>query len=342
VTAADVLVTGASGMLGAHLARRLVEAGHRVRILLRSPRHPLLEDLPLFELAGDLERPADVARAVAGCRVVFHVAGLVSYHAADADALHRSNVLATRNVVEAALAAGVERLVHTSSTAAVGWSESADRVLDEAGIGEEELRQIPYAWSKRLGEDEVLGGVARGLHAVIVNPATIYGAGDVKRNTGGALLALQRGRLRLVPPGGQSVVSVQDAVSGHLLALERGAPGRRYILAAENVSYRKFFERAARVLRVPPPRRTLPPGTEGALRVVARMAERAWPAGPLSRGSCLILYRHRFHDASRARRELGWRPEVTLEEAVADAVAFYSAPRASPPPALTARRSPPA
>lgn len=311
-------------MLGAQLARRLVAEECRVRLLLRSPRHPLLEGLPLQEEVGDLERAPDVERATRGCRAVFHVAGLVSYRRADAEALYRSNVVATRNVVRAALRCGVERLVHTSSTAAVGWSASPDRVLDETGIGKDELRRIPYAWTKRLGEEEVLGGVREGLHAVIVNPGTIYGSGDVKRNTGGALLALQRGRLWFVPPGGQSVVSVQDTVAGHLLALERGAPGRRYILAAENVSYRQFFDRAARVLRVAPPRHTLPPATEGLVRLLARVGEVAWPTGPLSLGASLLLYRHRYHDAARARRELNWRPTVSLEEAVADAMRFYA------------------
>lgn len=328
---ADVLVTGASGMLGAQLARRLLEEGRRVRLLLRSPRHPLLDGLSLQEESGKLEREADVERAMRGCRTVFHVAGLVSYRRADVDALHRANVIGTRNVVQAALRCGVERLVHTSSTAAVGWSETPDRVLDEAGIGDDELRRIPYAWTKRLGEEEVLAGVREGLHAVIVNPGTIYGSGDVKRNTGGALLALKRGRLLLVPPGGQSVVAVQDAVSGHLLALERGTPGRRYILAAENVSFKELFERAARVLHVAPPRGALPPATEGIVRFVARVGEVVWPAGPLSLSACLMLYRYRYHEAARARRELDWHPAVTLEEAVADAMRFYAGGAVSVP-----------
>jgi dihydroflavonol-4-reductase len=316
-----VLVTGASGMLGAHLARRLAEEGAEVRLLLRRDRHPLLEGLSFRELRGDLERPEDVASAIAGCRYVFHVAGLVSYRRADAEALHRSNVLATKNVVKAALRAGVARLVHTSSTAAVGWSRRPDLVLDEAGMEDDaELRGVPYAWSKKLGEEEVAAGVREGLDAVVVNPATIYGSGDVKGNTTGALRALQAGRLRLVPPGGQSIVSVRDTVAGHLLALRRGESGRRYILAAENVSYEEFFRRAARSIGVSPPKRVLPPSTERLLSGAARAAELLWPAGPLSRASCLLLYRHRFHDASRARGELQWRPEVSLEEAVADAV----------------------
>jgi dihydroflavonol-4-reductase len=318
-----VLVTGASGLLGAHLARRLVEEGYAVRLLLRSRRHPLLENLPADERRGELERPADVAHAIEGCSIVFHAAGLVSYRRADADALYRSNVLATRNVVRAALGARVSRLVHTSSTAAIGWSATPDRVLDESAVEPEDLPSIPYAGSKRLGEEEVLGGVCNGLDAVIVNPGTIFGWGDVHRRTAGSLRALRAGRLRAVPPGGFSVVSVEDAVEGHLLALDRGRSGRRYILAAENVTYREFFRRAADALGVTPPRRVLPRASERLLLPLARVAEVVWPAGPLSRASCAILYRYRFHDASRARSELAWQPRVALEEAAADAVRFF-------------------
>lgn len=311
-------------MLGAQLARRLVEEGSQVRLLLRSRPHPLLDGLPVQVQAGDLESPADVERATRGCQVVFHAAGLVSHRRADRAALYRSNVLATRHVIQAAGECGVERLVYTSSTAAVGWSAQPERILDETGIGDDELRRVPYAWTKRLGEDEVLAGVRAGLHAVITNPATIYGWGDVKHNTGGALLALKQGRVPYIPPGGQSVVSVQDAVTGHLLALDRGRPGQRYILAAENVSFREFFRRVAGVLQVPPPRRVLPPAAELLLGPLAMLAEVVRPTGALSRASCLLLFRHRFHDAARARRELGWEPRVSLEEAVADAMRFYA------------------
>lgn len=312
-------------MLGAHLARRLVEEGAQVRVLLRSPQHPLLTGVPVEVRAGDLERPADVDRAMQGCGTVFHVAGLVSYRRADVDALVRSNVIVTRNVVQAALRCGIEKLVHTSSTAAVGWSKRPDRILDETATPDDELRRTPYAWTKRQGEEEVLGGVRAGLHAVIVNPATIYGSGDVKRNTGAALLALKGGRLPMIPAGGQSIVSAQDAVAGHLLAMERGRAGQRYILAAENVTFRDFFRRVAAVLQVPSPKRALPPVTELLLAPIARLAEAVWPTGALSRASSLLLYRYRFHDASLAKRELGWDPRVTLEEAVAGAMAFYAA-----------------
>jgi dihydroflavonol-4-reductase len=318
-----VLVTGGSGLLGAHLARRLVEEGHTVRLLLRGRPHPLLEGLPIAERRGELERPEDVERAVEGCSIVFHAAGLVSYRRADADALYRSNVTVTRNVVRAALRARISRLVHTSSTAAVGWSATPDRPIDEEAAASDDMRSIPYAWTKRLGEEEVLAGIRGGLDAVIVNPATIFGWGDVHRRTAGSLRALQAGRIRAIPPGGLSVVSVEDAVEGHLRALDRGQPGRRYILAAENVSYREFFLRAADAIGVTPPRRALPRASERLLAPLARAAEAVWPASPLSRGSCAILYRFRFHDATRARRELGWAPRVALEEAVADAVRFF-------------------
>ena len=320
----EVLVTGASGMLGAHVARRLVAEGYRVRVLLRRERHPMLAGLPLSEHRGALEDEAMVEDAVRGCRFVFHVAGLVSYRRADTGALQTANVLGARHVARAALRAGVQRLIHTSSTAALGWSDDPGDLIDESGIDDRILRQIPYAWSKRLGEREVLAAARDGLDAVIVNPATMYGWGDVKRNTVGALLTLQRGRLWLVPPGGMSVIAVEDAVQGHLLALQRGRAGARYVLASENVAYEEFFRRAAAALRVTPPRLRLPTATEPALRAVATVAELVRPGGALSRGSGVMLYRFRYHDARRARSELGWRPTVALEDAVTEAVRFHT------------------
>ena len=149
-----VLVTGASGMLGAHIAVRLVKDGHVVHIFLRSKKHPMLSGLPVVEHHGDLENEGDVDVALRNCQLVFHVAGTVSYRNADKNRLYRSNVLGTRNVINAAVRNKIKRLVHTSSTAAVGWSKDPGTVLDESAEPDQEMKRTPYSWTKYLSEKE--------------------------------------------------------------------------------------------------------------------------------------------------------------------------------------------
>ncbi len=310
-------------MLGANLTLRLVKDGYSVRILTRSARHPMVEGLPITEHRGDLENEDDINAAMDGCRFVFHAAGFISQKRSDKDAMFRSNVTAARNIVQACLAHNVERLVHTSSTAAVGWSRKPESVLNEDSPIPDELKRVPYAWTKKLAEGAVLEGVKEGLDAVMVNPATIYGSGDIKLNTGKALLALKSGKVLLAPPGGQSVVAVDDVVEGHVLALEKGQKGRRYILASGNMSYFDFLKRAAVAIEGSAPGRKLPRAVGPPLNAVAGVLERIWASSPLSVASSLLLFRYRYHSAERAKKELGWIPKVALEDAIREAMEFY-------------------
>lgn len=311
-----VFVTGGSGMLGSALIRRLLAGGHSVRALARSPS-PFLESLPVERVAGDLSDAGALARAMRGCGAVFHVAGLVSYRAADAERMYQANVVGTQNVMAAALEAGVERVVHTSSTAAVGLRDEPV-VIDETEVFDPRFRRVPYMWMKHLAEVEVQSAVASGLDVVTVNPSTILGAGDVNRNAGRLFEQLARGRIRFAPPGGNSVVSLDDAVTGHLLALERGRAGQRYILSAENVTNRELLSRISRVLGRGDVRRVLPRWTEAPLRLAAGLTR-----GPLTPAVVFFSYRHRWFSAERAKEELGWVPASSLEAAAADAARWY-------------------
>lgn len=283
----------------------------------------MLRGLEVEEIKGDLLEQSDVDAAVNGCKFAFHVAGFVSRKRSDVDAMFKSNVTATRNVVGACLKHGVERLVHTSSTAAVGWSTDPKGILHEDSPVSSELKRVPYAWTKKLAESAVLDGVKEGLNAVMVNPATIYGSGDIKMNTTKALLALKAGKVLLAPPGGQSVVAVDDVVQGHMLALENGENGRRYILASENMTYFEFLRRAAQAVEGSHPRRTLPVVIGSPLIALSGVLEKVWKSSPLSIASSLLLFRYRYHSAERAKKELGWEPKVSLEDAIAHAMDFY-------------------
>jgi dihydroflavonol-4-reductase len=309
-------------MVGANLARRLRQEGHNVRLLSRGRQHPLLSGVQAELVSGDLSDEASLARAMTGCSQLYHVAGLVSYRRSDTRRLHETNVVGTRNVLEAARKAGVRRVVHTSSTAAVGYTNSADRVLDENTHFDNRFRSDPYMWSKHLAEAEVAKAVAGGLDVVMVNPSTIYGAGDVNRNTTAVFAGLRAGKMKAAPPGGNSVVSVDDVVSGHILAMQKGTVGRRYILSSERLLYKEMFNTIARLLGGPPVQRTLPAVLRTPLALMASAASALVPGLPVSSHVIKFTFGFRYFSAARAASELGWQPRVSFEDAIRAASEF--------------------
>ncbi len=215
------LVTGATGFVGANVVEALSLAGWHVRALHRSSSSlAALQGLAYEPALGDVTDAESLRSAVTGCDAVFHVAGVTAdYWDQDGARLHAVNVAGTRNVVEAALAAGVARLVHTSSQAALGFADD-DRPVDETHQYNLPPDAYPYGYSKHLAELEVQRAVELGLHAVIVNPTVVLGPRDVTLTNSQIILEVQRGRVPLVPPGGINVVDAVDLGRGHLQALQ--------------------------------------------------------------------------------------------------------------------------
>lgn len=325
--AETVFVTGGTGMVGASLARRLVADGHRVRLLVRSRLHPFLRDLSFEPVYGDLGDVPALIAGMTGCRHVYHVAGAISYRPRDAKRLYDTNALGTRNVLAAAVRAGIKRVVHTSSTAAVGLSARPDQILDETAPFDRRFQNDPYAWTKHLAEEEVARAVGEGLDVVVVNPSTIYGSGDIYGNTTAIFPSLKRGRVFAAPPGGTSVVSVEDVVGGLLLAMERGQAGRRYILSAERLTYFELLNRIAELVGGPPVRRTLPVALERPLAAVAGLASLVAPGLPVTSHVIRFSFGYRYFSPARARDELGWVPKLTFDQAVQAAIQFVDASR---------------
>jgi dihydroflavonol-4-reductase len=317
-----VFVTGATGMVGRALAERLVARGFAVRALARAGSDTTeLAKLPVELVRGDLNDVDALTEGMRGCARVFHVAGVVSYRRADAERMYEANVMGTRNLLASALEAGVERVVHTSSTAAVGLSDEAD-VLDESAPFDPRFRDVPYMWMKHLAEVECAEAAAAGLDVVTVNPSTIFGAGDVHLNTGRLFKQIARGSLSIAPPGGNSVVALDDVVEGHLLAMEKGVAGRRYILNGENLAQAALLSRIGEALDRPPVERVLPRWTERPLAAAARMAELGGAA--LTPQIVFFSYRYRWFSAVRAQAELGWSPRAGVDAAIEDAIDWYA------------------
>jgi dihydroflavonol-4-reductase len=320
----QALVTGASGFVGANIVAALNQVGWQARALVRRTSSlAALDGLDYDVAIGDVTDPKSLAAAIQGCDVVFHAAGVVAdYWSQDTALTYRVNVDGTRHVVEAALAAdNPPRLVFTSSQAALGFGDGLIP-LDETHAFNLAPAVYPYGHSKHLAEQVVQGAVRRGLHAVIVNPSVVLGPRDATRYNSRIILEVQAGRLPLVPPGGVNVVDALDAARGHLLALERGQPGERYLLAGHNVTTLHLMRRIAAVLGVRGPAGVIPERLVGPLAAALDAANRLSPrrlpiAGDVLRFGSRFIYA----DNRKALAELGWTV-TPLEETIRRAVAW--------------------
>ncbi len=315
------LVTGATGFIGSHLARRLVERGERVRLLVRDPERLAAVGLAAgdaVEVArGDLLEPAAVEAALAGVRRVYHVAGLVSTDRRDRERVHRVNHDATVALFDAIRRAGtVERTVYLASIFALGGSEDGRPVDEEvewnlAGLG------VDYVEAKRLAEVHALRCRDQGMPLVFVYPCFCYGPGDVYRSSSRLIDTHLAGLLVVSLPGGQNAMDVRDAAEGLVLGMDRGRLGERYIVGGSNVTYAELGRTLARITgRRPPAPVGLPPSLLG---LSGWLAERTLRDPPLDAASARLASRTWYYDDRKARRELGHRSRP-LEETLRDAV----------------------
>ena len=320
--AEPVFVTGGSGVLGRALVERLCADGEEVLGLARSDASAAaLERLGARVVRGDLFDEAALARAMAGARLVYNVAGVNELCTADAAAMYRTNVDGAVTVVRAASRAGVARVVHTSSAASLG------EVTGTVGSEDSPHRGwflSDYERSKHDGELAVFGAARElSLDAVCVNPSSVQGPGRAS-GTGRILLALMDGRLTVFIETNLSLVDIADCVQGHLLAAERGQPGERYLLNGIRLSAREAFALISRVVGVQRHPRMLRPWAAKAAGVVVEGPFRlAGRRPPLCRQMVrTLLHGHRY-DGSRATRDLGLQytaPEDTMRRLVRWAV----------------------
>jgi len=322
----SAFVTGGTGFVGSHVARLLAERGSRVRALVRpQSRTDNLAALAVEPVVGDLQDFDSLKRAMGGCKHVYHVAADYRLWARDPQEIYRSNVDGTLNLLRAAREAGVERVVCTSSVGALGipkdgtpGSESTPVCLADM-IGH-------YKRSKFLAEEKAREfGRQSGLPIVIVNPSTPVGENDIKPTpTGKIIVDFLNGKMPAYVDTGLNLVDVRDVAAGHLLAMERGQPGERYILGNCNLTLREILEILAAITGRKAPRIRIPYG----IAYAAAWVDTAVWGGLLRREPHIPLEAVRmagkkmFFDAGRAVRELAM-PQSPVREALARAVAWF-------------------
>lgn len=318
------LVTGASGFVGAAVARALVNADWQVRVLVRPGSvRTNLRNLPLDVVVGDLTAPSSLGMALAECDALFHVAADYRLGAPDPGQLYRTNVEGTRNLLGAALRAGVKKIVYTSSVATMGLP--ADGSPGDEGTPATLAGMIGhYKRSKFLAEQLVLDAARAGAPAVIVNPSTPIGPGDVKPTpTGRVVLDAAAGRIPAYVDTGLNIVHVDDVANGHLLAFHRGRIGERYILGGENMTLRQLLVHIAQRVGRKPPRIRLP---YGLILPVAYVAEAValvtGRSGRVTLEAVRMSRKRMFFSSAKAARELGyqWRPSG---QAFDDAILWF-------------------
>ncbi len=315
MTGDRVFLTGASGFVGSHVARELLAAGYRVRALVRPGGPELLAGIE--PVPGDLENPGAFARALQGCRFVVHCAALYSFAPRDRARMHAVNVAGTAGLLEAAHVAGVERAVVTSSSAALGAANGRPRTEEDWA---HDAHGVGYHSSKLRQERAAL---AARVPLVRLLPTAPVGPADRKPTpTGRMILDFARGKMAVLPPrGGLNLVPVEDVARAHVVALDRGGTGERYILGGENLTLDRVWQLLSAITGKPMPKMRIPAPLLYALaygdELRCRLMPNAQPEIPLE--GVRMSHDLMFADSSKAMRDLGFAPgpaEAALERAV--------------------------
>lgn len=321
----NVFVTGGTGFVGANLIRALLRQGHQVKALVRpTSSSKNLDGLNVEPVIATLNDP-DLAESLQGCDALFHVAAHYSLWRTETERLYQSNVLGTRNILEAARQAQVPRTIYTSSVAAIG-------VPADGSIADETYQSPPdkligeYKKSKYWAEQEAHQAIAAGQDIVIVNPSTPIGPWDIKPTpTGDIILRFLRRQMPAYLDTGLNLIDVRDVVQGHILAWEKGRTGERYILGHQNLTLKQILEILSDITGLPAPQRTVPywlPLTVAWIEEYILAPLGKSPSVPVA--GVQMARQNMFYRADKSIHELGL-PQTPIRKALEDAVDWFYA-----------------
>ncbi|MCB0379056.1 MAG: NAD-dependent epimerase/dehydratase family protein [Bdellovibrionales bacterium] len=315
-----VLVTGATGFLGRHLVRRLLELNCEVTILVRPSSHlEPFADLELKKAYGDITDTLALLQACEGKDIVYHLAGFIAYKRTDRKAMEKINVQGTRNVVDACITNKVGALVHLSSVVTIGASRGP-KALDENAEYNLAKFNLGYFETKRSAEKIIVEAhEEHNLNAFLINPSTIYGAGDATKGSRKTQIKVAKGKFKLYPPGGVNVVYVKDVIDAIIAVTERGKPARRYIVCGDNLTIKELFRIIADEAGVKPPSIPIP---KLFIKILGKIGDLMTAFGKetsLSSETAVTSTLYHWFDGSRAQRELQLKPtpsRVAIAESI--------------------------
>jgi len=322
-----VFVTGATGFLGSHVARVLIEQGAKLRLLVRNSSDLRnIEDLNAEQVVGDLREPASIEKAMIDCKVVFHVAADYRLWVRDPDQMYQSNVEGTRGLLEAAHKNGIRRVVYTSSVATMGFTSNGSLADEDSPVS---LGQMigPYKRSKFMAEQIALAAGRGGMDVVVVNPTTPIGERDIKPTpTGRIVVDFLKKKFPAYVDTGLNLVDATECARGHVAALEKGRSGERYILGGENLTLKQILDKLAVITGLPSPRVRVPYALALATGVVDEVVTghilRREPRATID--SVRLARKKMFVSSAKAERELGWKT-VPVDDALRRAVNWFRA-----------------
>ncbi|MFI5089883.1 MAG: hopanoid-associated sugar epimerase [Terriglobales bacterium] len=322
-----VFVTGATGFVGSHVARVLSQQGAELRLLVRAAsRTENLEGLRAERVTGDLCDAEALRQGMSGCELVFHVAADYRLWAPDPREIYRANVEGTRTVLEAARAAGVRRVVHTSSVGTIGFRTNGRPADENSPVALADMIGA-YKRSKFMAEQVAMKAACGGLDVVIVNPTTPVGEQDIKPTpTGRVIVDFLKRKFPAYVDTGLNLVDVRECARGHAAAAEKGRRGERYILGGEDLTLKQILDRLAAITGLPSPKVKLP----YAVALAAGAVDTLFTGVLLGREPRVTLDSVRmgrkkmFASSAKAERELGWKV-VPVDDALRRAVEWFRA-----------------
>jgi len=305
----QVLVTGATGFIGQWLLKKLLAEGHRVRVLARNPtKDQFLQQLPVEIVKGDVTSLASMVSALNDCHSVFHLAGLIGYKSSDRLQMENINVGGTKNVLEACLKQKTQRLVHMSSVVTIGATLNQN-VLNEESPYSFSNFDFGYPETKRKAEELVLEYAKnRGLHAVILNPSTVYGPGDAQKGSRSTQVKVAKGSFPFYTNGGVSITDVNSVVEATYFAWLNSPSGERYVLSGDNITIHELFRTIAASAGVMPPSFKLPNFIVQSLGRLGDFQERRGKKFPISSESAFLSTMYHWYDHTKATEKLNYHP----------------------------------
>ncbi len=322
MTKNEVLVTGATGFLGQHLINDLIDKGLKISILARKTSDlGFIDNKSVKIFYGDITDPSSLLEATKDKEVVYHLAGLIAYEKTQRPFMERINVRGTANILKACVANQVSKFFHLSSVAAVGASFKP-QPIDENFNYNLEKYNLGYFETKRKAEELVIKAFHEtGLKTYLINPSTIYGAGDAIKNSRKTQVKVAQGCFSFYPPGGVNVVYVGDVIKAIDLCLKKGRPARRYIIGGENMTIRELFCTIAEIAGVRAPKIPLSVFLLRSLGFVGDFMGKFSIESSLSSETALIASLYHWFSNQRAREELGFCP-TSARKALKESVSW--------------------